>query len=121
MPTRSCVQSVGAWRRKRYTKIGLYDEPRSYFAVTFKLRRYNQEGRTALFVRVTTCLPNYIATCRGILEKQGLQVPGLSASALNFPTFESNVLYTLRFMVDRDIVGGNWIELPAVGRCSWHR
>jgi len=79
------------------------------------LRRYHQEGRTALFVRVTTCLPNYIATCRGILEKQGLQVPGLSASALNFPTFESNVLYTLRFMVDRDIVGGNWIELPAGG------
>lgn len=28
-------------------------------------------------------------------------------------TYESNVLYTLRFMIDLDVVGGNWVELPA--------
>ena len=31
---------------------------------------------------------------------------------VNVSTFESNVLYTLRFMVDRAVVGGNWLELP---------
>ena len=54
-----------------------------------------------------------VATARGILEKQGLLVPGLHHTALTFQTFESNVLYTLRFMVDRGVVGGNWVELPA--------
>ena len=73
---------------------------------------YYQEGRTATFVKVTTCLPNMVATARGILEKQGIMVPGLHSTALTFQTFESNVLYTLRFMVDRGVVGGNWVELP---------
>ena len=76
---------------------------------------YYQEGRTAMFVKITTTLPNMVATARGILEKQGLLVPGLHGSALTFMTFESNVLYTLRFMVDRGIVGGNWLELPPGG------
>ena len=76
---------------------------------------YYQEGRTAMFVKITTTLPNMVATARGILEKQGLLVPGLHVSALTFMTFESNVLYTLRFMVDRGIVGGNWLELPPGG------
>ena len=30
-----------------------------------------------------------------------------------FTTFESNVLFALRFMIDHDVVGGNWVELPA--------
>jgi DNA polymerase delta subunit 1 len=29
------------------------------------------------------------------------------------PTFESAVPYPLRFMVDTDVVGGNWVEAPA--------
>ncbi len=31
----------------------------------------------------------------------------------SFTTFESNVLFALRFMIDHDVVGGNWVELPA--------
>lgn len=31
----------------------------------------------------------------------------------SFMTFESNVLFALRFMIDCNIVGGNWIEVPA--------
>ena len=27
-------------------------------------------------------------------------------------TYESSVLYPLRFMIDTNIVGGNWVELP---------
>ncbi|KAF5336013.1 hypothetical protein D9611_006176 [Ephemerocybe angulata] len=29
------------------------------------------------------------------------------------PTFESNIVYPLRFMIDRQVVGMNWIEVPA--------
>jgi len=76
---------------------------------------YYQEGKTSVFVKITCTLPSQVATARGILEKQGLHVPGLHHSALCFQTFESNVLYTLRFMVDRGVVGGNWVELPAGG------
>ena len=62
------------------------------------------------FLRVTVVLPNLVAACRTILE-QGIAVPGLGQRS--FLTFESNVVYTLRFMIDREIVGGNWLELPA--------
>lgn len=64
------------------------------------------------FLRVVTALPNMVNTCRGILEK-GLFVPNFGKQ-IAFPTFESNVLFVLRFMIDRGIVGGNWIELPAM-------
>ena len=40
-----------------------------------------------------------------------------------FTTFESNVLFALRFMIDHDVVGGNWVELPAgqyTFQASWH-
>ena len=30
-----------------------------------------------------------------------------------YPTFESNIVYALRFMVDCGVVGGNWIEFFA--------
>ncbi|XLT09012.1 hypothetical protein HN51_054805 [Arachis hypogaea] len=31
----------------------------------------------------------------------------------SFMTYESNVLFALRFMIDCNIAGGNWIEIPA--------
>lgn len=34
-----------------------------------------------------------------------------------FSHYESNVLYALRFMIDSEVVGGNWVELPK-GRYS---
>lgn len=39
---------------------------------------------------------------------------------LRGPTYESNVPYALRFMIDKHIVGGNWIEIPA-GKYSIER
>ena len=30
-----------------------------------------------------------------------------------FLTYESHVVFALRFMIDTSIVGGNWVELPA--------
>lgn len=45
----------------------------------------------------------------GILDR-GIQIDGLGMKS--FMTYESNVLFALRFMVDCNIVGGNWIEVP---------
>lgn len=46
----------------------------------------------------------------GILDR-GIHIDGLGMKS--FMTFESNVLFALRFMIDCNIVGGNWIEVPA--------
>ena len=47
----------------------------------------------------------------GILE-QGVYIESLNMSR-GFTTYESNVLFALRFMIDHGVVGGNWVELPA--------
>lgn len=54
---------------------------------------------------------NYLfITLTGILER-GIQIDGLGCKS--FMTYESNVLFALRFMIDCNIVGGNWIEVTA--------
>lgn len=53
---------------------------------------------------------NATITLAGILDR-GIQIDGLGMKS--FQTYESNIVFALRFMVDRDIVGGNWIEVPA--------
>ncbi|KAG9129217.1 hypothetical protein Leryth_006490 [Lithospermum erythrorhizon] len=50
-----------------------------------------------------------VASCRGILDK-GIQIDGIGAKS--FMTYESNILFALRFMIDCNIVGGNWVEVP---------
>lgn len=46
----------------------------------------------------------------GIFE-QGIYIEALNMSR-SFVTYESNVLFALRFMIDHEVVGGNWIEFP---------
>lgn len=46
----------------------------------------------------------------GILDR-GIQIDGLGMKS--FMTYESNILFALRFMIDCNVVGGNWIEVPA--------
>jgi len=46
----------------------------------------------------------------GILDR-GIQLDGLGMKS--FVTYESDVPFALRFMIDCNIVGGNWIEIPA--------
>ena len=44
-------------------------------------------------------LPTMVATARTVLEK-GILIPGVISAPLVLPTFESNVIFMLRFMVD---------------------
>ncbi|KAL2630232.1 hypothetical protein R1flu_014918 [Riccia fluitans] len=75
---------------------------------------YYQKQKTRNFYQIFVALPTMVATCRGILEK-GIHIDGIGSRC--FLTYESNVLFALRFMIDCGIVGGNWIELPAR---KWH-
>ena len=49
--------------------------------------------------------------------RTGLLEGGIHVEALNstraFLTYESHVVFALRFMIDCGVVGGNWVELPA--------
>ncbi|XP_048335093.2 DNA polymerase delta catalytic subunit isoform X2 [Ziziphus jujuba] len=62
------------------------------------------------FLKIVVALPTMVASCRGILDR-GIQIDGLGMQ--QFMTYESNVLFALRFMIDCNIVGGNWIEVSA--------
>ncbi|XP_028123065.1 DNA polymerase delta catalytic subunit isoform X1 [Camellia sinensis] len=71
---------------------------------------YYQQQDSQPFLRIVVALPTMITSCRGILDR-GIQIDGLGMKS--FMTYESNVLFALRFMIDCNIVGGNWIEVPA--------
>ncbi|KAG0577961.1 hypothetical protein KC19_5G194500 [Ceratodon purpureus] len=71
---------------------------------------YYQVQKARSFLKIFVALPTMVAGCRGILEK-GINIDGIGQRC--FLTYESNVLFALRFMIDCDIVGGNWVELPA--------
>lgn len=80
------------------------------------------------FLRITTALPKHVPTVRKILESS-FSMPGYpdrqvggggtaffsslpTHCASQYLTYESNLLFVLRFMVDTGVVGGGWISLP---------
>eukprot|EP00968_Pinguiococcus_pyrenoidosus_P017990 scaffold1833_cov255-Pinguiococcus_pyrenoidosus.AAC.8 len=66
--------------------------------------------KKANFLKVYTSLPSYVTKTRKLLEG-GVNLPG--HGLYEATTFESNVKYVLRFMIDCDISGANWVEVPA--------
>lgn len=61
------------------------------------------------FLKITTELPAHVPLIRGILEK-GIMIDGIGMTSIM--TYESNVLFTMRCMIDADIAGCSWIECP---------
>ncbi|KAF6743062.1 delta DNA polymerase [Ephemerocybe angulata] len=61
------------------------------------------------FLKLTIVEPKDLPKRRG-LSYQNLFGFG---EVVPIPTFESNIVYPLRFMIDRQVVGMNWIEVPA--------
>jgi DNA polymerase delta subunit 1 len=55
-----------------------------------------QKDSCAPFLKITMIAPHHVSAARGIFEQSGQQ------------TFESNVVFPLRFMIDRDLSGGGW-------------
>ena len=60
------------------------------------------------FVRVHVAMPSMIAGLKRVIE-EGVK---LGNDLYRGHTFESNVPYPLRFMIDRNIQGSDWLELP---------
>ncbi|XP_028669368.1 DNA polymerase delta catalytic subunit [Erpetoichthys calabaricus] len=62
------------------------------------------------FLRITMATPRLIAPTKRLLE-QGFKFSVFSTQS--YAAYEANIDFVIRFMVDCDVVGCNWIELPA--------
>ncbi|KAL6070419.1 DNA polymerase delta catalytic subunit, variant 2 [Balamuthia mandrillaris] len=65
-------------------------------------------GRKKPFLRITLASPRLVPSCRDIVE-MGIFIDGVGDRA--FTTYESNIAFVLRFMIDRNIVGADWVAL----------
>lgn len=63
------------------------------------------------FVKITVADQRSLPKIRGLFERGECHFNDLF-KADGTPTFESNIAYTLRFMIDTNVVGMNWIEVP---------
>ena len=63
------------------------------------------------FIKVYVAMPSMIAGLRRTLEMEGVKV-GPESAMYKGQTYESNVPYPLRFMIDHNIQGSDWLELP---------
>ena len=73
------------------------------------LMHYSADGSKP-FLKIEASVPPLVPQIRSVLE-QGINIPGIGFR--KFQTYESNVLFVLRCMIDSDVVGANWVELPA--------
>lgn len=88
------------------------DSPNEVKEVTIALKEsiYNYHGnQKSPYLKITTYLPRQISAIKRKLE-QGIAIEGFGERAFN--TFESNINYHLRYMIDNNIVGVNWLEAP---------
>ena len=75
--------------------------------------RYQCEGTQSAFFKVYLALPTLVPTLKRILEG-GIVIPGCGGGQqIPCQTFESNVPFLLRFMIDKEISGMNWLTVPA--------
>lgn len=69
-----------------------------------------QGGTHSLFFRVEVGIPNLVAMARTICEG-GFELTENRGSFPGCTTYETNIPFALRFMVDRKIPGGGWVEV----------
>ncbi|EPY26579.1 DNA polymerase delta subunit 1 [Strigomonas culicis] len=75
------------------------------------LMHYKGGGLTT-HLRIVVQLPQHIPKLRSLLSERGVACPGAWDGMRYFPTFESNVIFPLRFLVDNGIGGCNWATVP---------
>nr|CAD1836873.1 unnamed protein product [Ananas comosus var. bracteatus] len=66
---------------------------------------YYQSQQSQPFLKIVVALPTMVASCRGKKSKhlgEGIMLEGLGSRS--FVTYESNILFALRFMIDCNIV-----------------
>jgi DNA polymerase delta subunit 1 len=73
---------------------------------------YNYQENKKNFLKIYVALPSYVAQLRKLFEINhfskflGVDVP------FETVTYESNMPFALRFMIDKDIAGMQWIQIP---------
>lgn len=67
-----------------------------------------QEG-LGTFLKIYTVLPKYVNQLRTVFESQGYKYK--ETACFGQVTYESNLPYALRFMIDNEIVGMSWIRI----------
>ncbi|KAF8141671.1 DNA polymerase family B-domain-containing protein [Boletus edulis] len=65
------------------------------------------------FMKLTILEPRVLPKVRGVFERGEISFQDFFVLGQSYSTFESNIPYTLRFMIDTKVVGMNWIEIPA--------
>ncbi|EDV29384.1 uncharacterized protein TRIADDRAFT_18979 [Trichoplax adhaerens] len=68
------------------------------------------ENRQTPFFKITVATPRVLQTTKRLLE---IGFSYSSHPVCCYQTYESNIDFEIRFMVDANVVGCNWIELPA--------
>lgn len=76
------------------------------------LWQYKSDDETP-FIKVTITDPRMMAKTRNVFEKGEVNYKGMFDGQMM--TFESNINYSLRFMIDLKIVGMGWIDVAANG------
>ncbi|XP_016108706.1 DNA polymerase delta catalytic subunit [Sinocyclocheilus grahami] len=78
--------------------------------ITKKESMYHYHGNKSLdFLRITMAMPRLIAPAKRLLE-QGFKFANFATQS--YQAYEANIDFEIRFMVDSDVVGCCWIELP---------
>ncbi|GAM19158.1 hypothetical protein SAMD00019534_023330 [Acytostelium subglobosum LB1] len=93
------------------------DSPNIVLGIELVLKKsimgYNPNPPTE-FIKITLAMPKYVTRCREILEngiKYQFCLPNVNIRA--YQTYESNIPFALRFLIDKQMPGCSWIELPA--------
>jgi DNA polymerase delta subunit 1 len=63
------------------------------------------------FLKLSVALPQHVATLRNKLESAAMVLPPPYGQR-SYQTFEADIPFALRFMIDRKIQGASWVELP---------
>lgn len=71
------------------------------------------QGEKATFIKIYTGLPRYVNQLRTLFENGSFTYPKGQDGTFESVTYESNLPYALRFMIDNEIVGMSWIRIKA--------
>ncbi|TFK39414.1 DNA polymerase family B-domain-containing protein [Crucibulum laeve] len=63
------------------------------------------------FLKLIITEPKSVPKVRGVFDRGECNFQNLFNDIV--PTFESNIVFVLRFMIDTNVAGMNWIEVPA--------
>ncbi|ESK97702.1 dna polymerase delta catalytic subunit [Moniliophthora roreri MCA 2997] len=95
---------------RQYLNSQTVDGAVKYVEIVKKRTLWGYRGdATVPFIKITLTNPQYVP------KRNECHFRDAFARSVGdpYPTFESNIAFTLRFMIDTKVVGMNWIEVPA--------